>query len=114
MKKGELDFNDLADQLSQMRKWAACRDFSACCPASARSRIRSPRPASTDRMLKRQEAIISSMTKQETRKTDVINGSRRKRIAAGAGVDVSDVNKIIKMQRQMADVMKKMGKGGAE
>jgi len=45
-------------------------------------------------------------------KPDVINGSRRKRIAAGAGVDVSDVNKILKMQRQMSDVMKKMGKGG--
>jgi signal recognition particle subunit SRP54 len=65
-----------------------------------------------DRILKRQEAIISSMTKEERTKPDVINGSRRKRIAAGAGVEVSEVNKILKMQRQMADVMKKMGKGG--
>ena len=45
-------------------------------------------------------------------KADVINGSRRKRIAAGAGVDVSEVNKLLKMHRQMADMMKKMGKGG--
>jgi len=65
-----------------------------------------------DRVLKRQEAIISSMTKEERAEPDVINGSRRKRIAAGAGVEVSEVNKILKMQRQMSDVMKKMGKGG--
>jgi signal recognition particle subunit SRP54 len=65
-----------------------------------------------DRILKRQEAIISSMTKQERMKPDIINGQRRKRIAAGAGVEVSEVNKILKMQRQMADVMKQMGKGG--
>ena len=52
------------------------------------------------------------MTKKERADPDVINGSRRKRIAAGAGVEVSDVNKLLKMHRQMADVMKKMGKGG--
>jgi signal recognition particle subunit SRP54 len=52
------------------------------------------------------------MTKKERIDPDVINGSRRKRIAAGAGVDVSEVNKLLKMHRQMADMMKKMGKGG--
>ena len=65
-----------------------------------------------DKILTRQEAIIQSMTKQERSDPDVINGSRRKRIAAGAGVDVSEVNKLLKMHRQMADMMKKMGKGG--
>ena len=52
------------------------------------------------------------MTKQERAKPDLINGSRRKRIAAGAGVEVSEVNKLLKMHRQMSDMMKKMGKGG--
>ena len=52
------------------------------------------------------------MTKNERVDPDVINGSRRKRIAAGAGVEVSEVNKLLKMHRQMADMMKKMGKGG--
>ena len=52
------------------------------------------------------------MTRQERRDPDVINGSRRKRIAAGSGVEVSEVNKLLKMHRQMSDVMKKMGKGG--
>jgi signal recognition particle subunit SRP54 len=65
-----------------------------------------------DKILTRQEAIIQSMTKTERAEPDVINGSRRKRIAAGAGVEVSEVNKLLKMHRQMADMMKKMGKGG--
>jgi signal recognition particle subunit SRP54 len=65
-----------------------------------------------DKILTRQEAIISSMTKQERRDPDVINGSRRKRIASGAGVEVSEVNKLLKMHRQMSDMMKKVGKGG--
>jgi signal recognition particle subunit SRP54 len=65
-----------------------------------------------DKILTRQEAIISSMTKQERTNPDVINGSRRKRIAAGSGVEVSEVNKLLKMHRQMSDVMKKVGKGG--
>jgi signal recognition particle subunit SRP54 len=65
-----------------------------------------------DKILTRQEAIIQSMTKKERGDPDLINGSRRKRIAAGAGVEVSEVNKLLKMHRQMADMMKKMGKGG--
>jgi signal recognition particle subunit SRP54 len=65
-----------------------------------------------DNLLKRQEAVISSMTKVERVKPALINGSRRKRIARGAGVEVSDVNKVVKMQRQMSDVMKRMGKKG--
>jgi len=65
-----------------------------------------------DRQLVQVEAIIQSMTKKERSDPDLINGSRRKRIAAGAGVDVSEVNKLLKMHRQMSDMMKKMGKGG--
>jgi signal recognition particle subunit SRP54 len=65
-----------------------------------------------DKLIKRQEAIIHSMTKVERAKPDVINGSRRKRIAAGSGTEVSEVNKLLKMHRQMSDMMKKMGKMG--
>ena len=65
-----------------------------------------------DKVLTHQEAIISSMTKKERADPDLINGSRRRRIAAGAGVEVSEVNKLLKMHRQMSDVLKKMGKGG--
>jgi len=112
MKKGELDFNDLADQLSQMRKMGGMQGLLGMLPGIGKIKDQIAAAGLDDRLLKRQEAIISSMTKEERVKPDVINGSRRKRIAAGAGVEVSDVNKICKMQRQMSDVMKKMGKGG--
>ena len=112
MKKGELDFNDLADQLSQMRKMGGMQGLLGMLPGIGKIKDQIAAAGLDDRLLKRQEAIISSMTKEERVKPDVINGSRRKRIAAGAGVDVSEVNKVLKMQRQMADLMKKVGKGG--
>jgi signal recognition particle subunit SRP54 len=65
-----------------------------------------------DHMLRRQIALINSMTKKERANPDMLQASRKKRIAAGAGMDVAELNRLIKMQRQMADVMKRMGKGG--
>ena len=112
MKKGEMDFNDLADQLHQMRKMGGMQGLLAMLPGVAKIKDQIASAGLDDSLLKRQEAIISSMTKDERAKPDLINGSRRKRIAAGAGVEVSDVNKVVKMQRQMADMMKRMGKMG--
>jgi signal recognition particle subunit SRP54 len=112
MKKGELDFNDLADQLHQMRKMGGMQGLLGMLPGVAKIKDQLASAGLDDSLLKRQEAIIGSMTKQERTKPDLINGSRRKRIAAGAGVEVSDVNKVVKMQRQMADMMKRMGKMG--
>jgi len=112
MKKGELDFNDLADQLVQMRKMGGMQGLLGMLPGIGKVKDQLAAAGLDDRVLKRQEAIISSMTKEERAEPDLINGSRRKRIAGGAGVEVSEVNKILKMQRQMSDVMKKMGKGG--
>jgi signal recognition particle subunit SRP54 len=68
-----------------------------------------------DKMFKRQVAIISSMTKAERANPDILKHSRKKRIAAGSGTDASEINKLLKMHRQMADMMKAMGgkgKGG--
>ena len=112
MKKGELDFNDLADQLVQMRKMGGMQGLLGMLPGIGRMKEQLNAAGLDDNLLKRQEAIIRSMTKKERIKPDLINGSRRKRIAAGAGVEVSEVNKVLKMQRQMSDVMKKMGKLG--
>ena len=112
MKKGEFDMNDLADQLRQMRKMGGMQGVLAMLPGVGRVKDQLAAAGLDDNILTRQEAIISSMTRQERAKPDVINGSRRKRIAAGSGVDVSEVNKLLKMHRTMADVMKKMGKGG--
>ena len=112
MKKGEFDMNDLADQLRQMKKMGGMQGVLGMLPGVGKVKDQLNAAGLDDKILTRQEAIISSMTKQERAKPDVINGSRRKRIASGSGVDVSEVNKLLKMHRQMSDVMKKMGKGG--
>jgi signal recognition particle subunit SRP54 len=67
-----------------------------------------------DSMIKRQEAIISSMTKEERKKPDVLNASRKRRIAAGSGVEVQDINRLLKQHRQMADAVKMMSRGGGK
>ena len=112
MKKGEFDMNDLAEQLRQMKKMGGMQGVLGMLPGVAKVKDQLAQSGMDDKILTRQEAIIGSMTKQERAKPDVINGSRRKRIAAGSGTDVSEVNKLLKMHRQMSDVMKKMGKGG--
>jgi len=65
-----------------------------------------------DRVFRRQEAIITSMTKLERKKPDLLNASRKRRIAAGAGVDVAEINRLLKQHRQMADVFKSMSRDG--
>jgi signal recognition particle subunit SRP54 len=112
MKKGELDFNDLADQFSQMRKIGGMQGLLGMLPGVGKMKQQISAAGLDDSLLQRQEAIIGSMTKVERAKPALINGSRRKRIARGSGVEVSDVNKVIKMQRQMSGVMKRMGKKG--
>src|ERR1700678_1860227 len=112
MKKGEFDMNDLASQLKQMKKLGGMKGLLGMLPGVGKIKDQLGAAGLDDKILTRQEAIIQSMTKIERAEPDVINGSRRKRIAAGAGVEVSEVNKLLKMHRQMADMMKKMGKGG--
>ncbi len=112
MKKGSFDMNDLAEQLKQMKKLGGMQGVLSMLPGVGKIKGQLVAAGLDDRILTRQEAIISSMTRQERSDPDVINGSRRKRIAMGAGVEVSEVNKLLKMHRQMSDVMKKMGKGG--
>jgi signal recognition particle subunit SRP54 len=112
MKKGSFDMNDLRSQLNQMKKMGGMKGVLGMLPGVGKIKDQLAAAGMDDRILTRQDAIICSMTKQERVDPDVINGSRRKRIAAGAGVDVSEVNKLLKMHRQMADMMKKMGKGG--
>jgi len=112
IKKGQFDMNDLSAQLAQMKKLGGMKGVLGMLPGVGKIKGQLEAAGLDDKILTRQEAIIQSMTKQERADPDVINGSRRKRIAAGAGVDVSEVNKLLKMHRQMADMMKKMGKGG--
>jgi signal recognition particle subunit SRP54 len=104
--------NDLAEQLGQMKKLGGMQGVLGMLPGVGKIKGQLDAAGMDDKLLTRQEAIIQSMTKKERADPDLINGSRRKRIAMGSGTEVSEVNKLLKMHRQMSDVMKKMGKGG--
>ena len=109
--KGQLDFEDLENQLLQVSKIGGLKGIMGMLPGVQKLKSQLNEAALDDSQINRQIAIIRSMTVSERRKPDVINGSRRKRIAQGAGVEVADVNRLLKMQRGMADMAKAMGKG---
>lgn len=111
--KGEFDLNDLAEQFSQMRKMGGMGAILGLLPGMGKMKQAVDEAGGfDDTEIRRQEAIISSMTKKERKSPKVMNASRKRRVAAGAGVQVQDVNKLLKAHRAMADMMKKMGKGG--
>ncbi len=111
MQKGEFDLEDLADQLNQMQKLGGMSSILGMLPGIGKMKKQIDAAGLDDKMFKQQVAIISSMTKQERRSPKILAASRKKRIAAGSGTDVSDVNKLLKMHRQMADMMKMVSKG---
>ncbi len=111
MQKGNFDLEDLADQLRQMEKLGGMSGIMGMMPGVGKLKKQLDGANIDDKVIKRQVAIIQSMTPQERRKPDLLKASRKKRIASGSGVDVADVNKLLKMHRQMADMMKQMGKG---
>ncbi len=112
MAKGQFDLDDLAQQLQQMQKMGGLGGIMGMLPGAKKAKQALDASGMDDKVLLRQGAIISSMTKKERAKPALLNASRRKRIAAGAGVEVQDVNKVLKMHKQMAGMMKKMSKGG--
>jgi signal recognition particle subunit SRP54 len=111
IQKGQFDLDDLGEQLRQMRRMGGMQGILGMLPGIGKMKDQMATAGLNDTMLKRQEAIILSMTKEERTKPDVLNGSRRRRIAQGSGVEVSEVNKLMKMHRQMADMMKQAGRG---
>jgi len=113
MKKGQFDLDDLMGQLLQMKKMGGMASLMGLMPGMGALKKNLPEGRLNDKMFDRQVAIIQSMTRKEREKPELLNASRRKRIARGAGVDVSEINKLIKMHRQMADMMKKVSRGGA-
>ncbi|MEO1475349.1 MAG: signal recognition particle protein [Pseudomonadota bacterium] len=112
MAKGQFDLEDMAEQFKQMQRMGGLGGIMGMLPGAKKAKQAMDASGMDDKVLKRQEAIISSMTRQERRKPAVLNASRRKRIAAGAGVTVQDVNRVLKMHKQMAGMMKKMSKKG--
>jgi signal recognition particle subunit SRP54 len=109
MRKGAFDLNDLREQLEQMQTMGGLGGLMGMLPGIARMKNQIAAANLDDKILKRQVAIIQSMTPQERRSPDVLKASRKKRIAAGSGTRVEEINRLLKMHRGMSDMMKAMG-----
>ncbi|WP_114966330.1 signal recognition particle protein [Alkalilacustris brevis] len=110
--KGQFNMNDLRMQLEQMLKMGGMQGVMGMMPGMGKMQKQAEAAGFDDTMLRRQIALIQSMTKAERANPALLQASRKKRIAAGAGLEVSELNRLLKMHRQMADMMKKMGKKG--
>ncbi|HKR87884.1 MAG TPA: signal recognition particle protein, partial [Phenylobacterium sp.] len=103
-----------AEQLKQMKRMGGMEGLMGMLPGVQKMKKQIAESGITDKMVDRQAAIISSMTKAERKKPDILQASRKRRIAAGAGVEVSEVNRLLKQHRQMADAFKMMSKDGGK
>ncbi|MGB0959659.1 MAG: signal recognition particle protein [Halocynthiibacter sp.] len=110
--KGQFNMNDLKSQLEQMMQMGGMEGIMGMMPGMKKMAAQAEAAGMNDKALKRQIALIQSMTKRERANPQILQASRKKRIAAGAGLEVSELNKLLKMQRQMGDMMKKLGKKG--
>lgn len=113
MRKGRFDLEDFADQLAQVEKIGGVGGIIGMLPGVAKIKDQLAASNVDDKALRRQRAIILSMTPKERRNPDLLKASRKKRIAAGSGMKVEDVNRLLKQHRQMADMMKAMGGASA-
>src|ERR1700733_2924253 len=111
MRKGQFDLSDMREQLLQMSNMGGISGLMGMMPGIAKMKNQLAAANLDDKVLKRQVAVIDSMTRQERKNPDILKASRKKRIAAGAGLKVEEVNKLLKMHRNMADMMKAMGSG---
>ncbi len=111
MRKGQFDLSDLREQLMQMKNMGGIGGLLGMMPGIAKMKNQIAAANLDDKVVKRQVAVIDSMTRQERKNPDILKASRKKRIAAGAGLKVEEVNKLLKMHRNMADMMKAMGQG---
>ncbi|MBI5130964.1 MAG: signal recognition particle protein [Rhodopseudomonas palustris] len=111
MRKGKFDLADMREQLEQMTKMGGIGGLMGMMPGISKMKNQIAAAGVDDKILKRQVAIIDSMTREERKNPDILKASRKKRIAAGAGIKVEDVNKLLKMHRNMADMMKAVGRG---
>jgi signal recognition particle subunit SRP54 len=112
--KGQFDLDMMADQLKQMKRMGGMEGMMGLLPGVQKMKKQIAESGLNDRMFDRQVAIISSMTKQERKKPDILAASRKRRIAAGSGVDVAEVNRLLKQHRQMADAFKALSKNGGK
>ena len=112
MQKGNFDLDDLAAQLRQLRRMGGMGGIMGMLPGIGKIKKQLDAANIDESIIKRQEAILSSMTKRERKNPKLINGSRRRRIAAGSGTEVQDINRLLKQYQDMAGMMKRMQKLG--
>jgi signal recognition particle subunit SRP54 len=112
LRRGNFDLDDLAGQLRQIRRMGGMSGMLGMLPGVGKIKKQLAGANIDEGIIKRQEAIIGSMTKPERRNPKLLNGSRRRRIAAGSGTSVPDVNRLLKQYQDMAGMMKKMKKLG--
>ncbi len=119
LKKAQFDFEDYLDSISQMKKMGGLGSILGMMPGMGgmpgMGKMKAPdenETAQAEKKLAQIEAIIHSMTVEERKKPDILNPSRKHRIAKGAGVDISEVNRMVKQFGEMKKMMKMMGKGG--
>jgi signal recognition particle subunit SRP54 len=112
LQKGGFDLDDLASQLKQLRKMGGMGGVMGMLPGIGKIKKQLEEANIDEKIIKRQEAILSSMTAKERRNPKLIDGSRRRRIAAGSGTTVPEINRLLKQYQDMADMMKRMNKLG--
>ncbi|MAK83610.1 signal recognition particle protein [Phenylobacterium sp.] len=112
--KGQFDLDMMADQFAQMKKMGGMEGLMGFLPGVQKMKKQMAEANVSDKTLDRQAAIISSMTRIERKKPDILQASRKRRIAKGAGVEVAEVNRLLKQHRQMADAFKMMSRDGGK
>jgi signal recognition particle subunit SRP54 len=112
MRKGTFDLDDLSTQLGQLRKLGGMESVLGMLPGMGKMKSRIDAANIDEKMISRQQAIISSMTPKERSHPKIVAASRKRRIASGSGTSVQDVNRLLKQRKQMAQMMKRMSKMG--
>ena len=112
MMSGSFNLNDMLEQLRQIQKMGDLKGIMMMIPGLSQFKKQIENSEIGDKLIKRQEAIILSMTKKERKNPDIIKAMRKKRIAEGSGTTVQEVNKLLKQYEQMSEMMKKMKKLG--
>jgi signal recognition particle subunit SRP54 len=112
MAKGQFDMNDLRQQLRQMQKMGGFGALAGMLPGMKKAKAAMANSGMDDRVLLRMDAIIGSMTVKERARPDLLNAKRKIRVAKGSGVQVQDVNKLLKMHQEMERAMKQIKKMG--
>jgi signal recognition particle subunit SRP54 len=112
MRKGGFDLDDMRDQLQKLKKMGGLGGLMGMLPGAAKIKAQMAQAKIDEKMISRQEAIISAMTKAERRNVKLLNASRKRRIAAGSGTRVEEVNRLVKQFLDMSTMMKKASKMG--